>query len=158
MEDSFNKEINAGLTFFLEKYAEDLGTPDISKIIDERATVSFLKTFNLVKSQAKSLFIAVDEYDRPGNRYLQNGGIGLWNPTSREHFTSLENFFDINLFSALKRGCGAEFDSVIHKLFITGITPMFQRGLSSITNFRNISIDVQYSGICGFFEKDIQGL
>jgi len=45
MEDSFNKEINAGLTFFLEKYAEDLGTPDISKIIDERATVSFLKTF-----------------------------------------------------------------------------------------------------------------
>ncbi|CAG8467621.1 7487_t:CDS:2 [Paraglomus brasilianum] len=158
MRNSFNRIINKMLKFFIKKYAEELGYPDINELIDETASESFLNIFNLVRDRKKTLFIAVDEYDRPGNRYLQNGGIKLWNPVSREHFTSLEDFFDANLFSALKLGCGGEFNRVIHKLFITGITPMFQRRLSSIANFRNISTDVKFHSACGFFDEDIKGL
>jgi hypothetical protein len=110
---------------------------------------------NLVSRRKRTLFVAVDEYDRPGMSYLQNGGITLRNTASRQHFTSLEDFFDTNLFSVLKQGCGGKFNRVIHKLFITGTTPMFQY---SIANFRNISAYVKFHSACGFLDEDIKGL
>jgi Predicted AAA-ATPase len=106
-----------------------------------------LLTQDIVCECNYTLFVVIDEYDAPGNNCAFGIDVHLLDEERRD---KVEEFFNVNLFAVLKRGCG----NVISKLFVTGVTPAFRAGISPLITCFDISNGREFHGMCGFSEEE----
>ena len=95
--------------------------------------------FGLHKKFGK-VAVLIDEYDRPILQNLHNNDLAL------QLRFSLQNFF-----TQVK-----SFDEQISFVLITGVSSFTKAGLfSGINNLRTITLNSDYSGICGYTEEEV---
>ncbi|CAG8476894.1 1657_t:CDS:2 [Diversispora eburnea] len=141
----FNDVINTTLRDFIMKYTVELGYPNSHNLIVKKATTSLLSVFNLVQSRGFDLFVGIDEYDTPGNTTAFRMDVN-----KERNIGKIEQFFNVALFSMLKKGC----QDVIDKLYVTGISPGFSASLDII--LEDISSNSDFHGICGFTDDEVK--
>ncbi|RHZ88594.1 hypothetical protein Glove_22g108 [Diversispora epigaea] len=57
---------------FVEKYDEELGHPDVDKLIVKQVSISLQNIMSTVDKQFQKLFIEVDEYDTPAHSNMKS--------------------------------------------------------------------------------------
>ncbi len=95
---------------------------------------------NLHEITKRRVVLLVDEYDKPILDNMTNRNIARAN---RDYLRGL--------YSIIK-----DYDAYIHFSFITGVSKFSKVNLfSGLNNLTDITIDSQYSSICGYTEKDL---
>jgi hypothetical protein len=104
----------------------------------------------LAKDSGKKLYVIIDEYD-----HFANDLIALGSPLSNEQYkqTVWANSIVRDFYETLKDAT----QSVVDKIFITGITPIMLDDLTSGFNVsNNISIKEKYNEILGFTREEVE--
>ena len=141
----FKKEVASSIKLFVEKYGLDfyINTDDEAENILD----NLIKAFTIQKAEEK-IYVIIDEYDHFANELLgfntnqfkslvsKNGKVRKW-------------------YEILKKGT----ESVIDRIFITGVAPIT---LDSLTSGFNISSDKtqdrEFNAMMGFTEQELREL
>ncbi len=141
----FKKEVASSIKLFVEKYGLDfyINTDDETENILD----NLIKAFTIQKTEEK-IYVIIDEYDHFANELLgfntnqfkslvsKNGKVRKW-------------------YEILKKGT----ESVIDRIFITGVAPIT---LDSLTSGFNISSDKtqdrEFNAMMGFTEQELREL
>ena len=141
----FKKEVASSIKLFVEKYGLDfyINTDDEAENILD----NLIKAFTIQKTEEK-IYVIIDEYDHFANELLgfntnqfkslvsKNGKVRKW-------------------YEILKKGT----ESVIDRIFITGVAPIT---LDSLTSGFNISSDKtqdrEFNAMMGFTEQELREL
>jgi len=159
-KSSFNRKIEASVKEFFNHYADfidanyhknlelqflaESGKIGVSAIIDH--------VFNIADKHKRKLYVIIDEYD-----HFANDLIAMGTNLSRKQYKELiwANGVVRDFYEALKDGA----QTVVDKIFITGITPMMLDDVTSGFNISsNLSTDLRYAEILGFTEEDVEFL
>ena len=141
----FKSKVQSSIKFFVEKYGLDFfvnSKEEAENILDD-----LIKAFKIQRAEEK-IYVIIDEYDHFANELLgfntnqfkslvsKNGKVRKW-------------------YEILKEGT----ESVIDRIFITGVAPIT---LDSLTSGFNISSDKTQSGsfneMIGFTEEELKNL
>ncbi len=141
----FKNEVASSIKMFVEKYGLDF----YINMQDEAENIldNLIKAFNIQKEEQK-IYVIIDEYDHFANELL-----GF----HTEEFKSLvsKNGKVRKWYEILKKGT----ESVIDRIFITGVAPIT---LDSLTSGFNISLDMtqdrEFNEMMGFTEIELRKL
>ena len=141
----FKSKVQSSIKFFVEKYGLDFfvnNQEEAENILDD-----LIKAFKIQKAEEK-IYVIIDEYDHFANELLgfntnqfkslvsKNGKVRKW-------------------YEILKEGT----ESVIDRIFITGVAPIT---LDSLTSGFNIGIDItqdrEFNEMMGFTEEELKDL
>ena len=141
----FKSKVQSSIKFFVEKYGLDFfvnNQEEAENILDD-----LIKAFKIQKAEEK-IYVIIDEYDHFANELLgfntnqfkslvsKNGKVRKW-------------------YEILKEGT----ESVIDRIFITGVAPIT---LDSLTSGFNIGIDItqdrEFNEMIGFTEEELKDL
>ena len=141
----FKSKVQSSIKFFIEKYGLDFfvnSKEEAENILDD-----LIKAFKIQKAEEK-IYVIIDEYDHFANELLgfntnqfkslvsKNGKVRKW-------------------YEILKEGT----ESVIDRIFITGVAPIT---LDSLTSGFNIGLDItldrEFNEMMGFTEEELKDL
>ncbi|MCK6605568.1 MAG: ATP-binding protein [Ignavibacteriaceae bacterium] len=149
--DSFNSRIHNGLREFTSNYGfmekEELETVLSSKYAGTILS-EFISRIQLNGFRGK-VFLLIDEYDHFANELFS---------FDRAHFRDIVsgNGWVRKFYETVKYFIGA---GIITRFFATGVTPVTLDSMTSGFNIaRNISLEPQFSNICGFSEAEIRNM
>jgi len=161
-ESSFNNNIEASVNEFLNHYEEFIPADEHKKIrlelLESRGNlgVSTIQkdVFDIVQKdkEKRKLCVIIDEYD-----HFANDLIALGTNLSIKEYKDLiwANGVVRDFYETLKNGS----QTVIDKIFITGITPIMLDDVTSGFNIsNNLSNDVRYNEMLGFTEEEVEFL
>lgn len=136
-EFSTNGKLEKYVNLMLARYEEKYGIETISDLYSDRLSKIILKANELT---GKKVVILIDEYDKP---ILD----ALYSEDEEKNRTLLCGFY-----SPLKG-----MDEYIQFLFITGITKVSHVNIfSGLNQLNDISLDENYSSICGISETELE--
>jgi len=138
----FNREVASSIEVFVKKYGLDFYVnkeDEAENILD-----NLVKAFQIQKAEEK-IYVMIDEYDHFANELL-----GF----HTEHFKELvsKNGKVRKWYEILKKGT----ETVIDRIFITGVAPITLDSLTSGFNISNdITQDVDFNGMMGFTKEEL---
>ena len=141
----FKKEVASSIDVFVKKYGLDfyINTDDEAENILD----NLIKAFGVQKAEEK-IYVIIDEYDHFANELLGFNTNQFKNLVSKNG--KVRKWYEI-----LKKGT----ESVIDRIFITGVAPIT---LDSLTSGFNISSDKtqdeRFNEMMGFTEKELKEL
>jgi Predicted AAA-ATPase/PD-(D/E)XK nuclease superfamily len=129
--------------FTLEQRKEILGQDKPNRVLK--------KLFNFHKENEVPypIYIMIDEYDHFANELIS---------FNYAHFKEIvtENGFVRKFYEAMKT---ATWDNVVHRIFITGVSPITIDSMTSGFNIAtNLSLDVNFHVMMGFSEKEVEAI
>jgi len=123
-------------------------------LIEERAKIGVEAianhVFDITQKNNRRLLVIIDEYD-----HFANDLIALGTNLSHQQYKELiwANGVVRDFYETLKDGT----QTVVDKIFITGITPIMLDDVTSGFNIsNNLSNDLRYSEMLGFTEDDVE--
>ena len=141
----FKSKVQSSIRFFVEKYNLDFfvnNEEEAENILDD-----LIKAFNIQKAGEK-IYVIIDEYDHFANELLGFNTNQFKNLVSKNG--KVRKWYEI-----LKEGT----ESVIDRIFITGVAPIT---LDSLTSGFNISSDKtqdeRFNEMMGFTEQELRTL
>ena len=141
----FKKEVASSIKVFVEKYGLDF----YINIDDEAENIldNLIKAFLIQKAEEK-IYVMIDEYDHFANELLGFNTNQFKNLVSKNG--KVRKWYEI-----LKKGT----ESVIDRIFITGVAPIT---LDSLTSGFNIGLDItqdrEFNEMMGFTEEELKDL
>ena len=141
----FRKEVSSSIKLFVEKYRMDF----FINIDDEAENIldNLIKAFGVQKAEEK-IYVIIDEYDHFANELLGFNTNQFKNLVSKNG--KVRKWYEI-----LKKGT----ESVIDRIFITGVAPIT---LDSLTSGFNIGTDItqdeSFNEMMGFTEEELKEL
>ena len=141
----FKKEVASSIKVFVEKYGLDF----YINIDDEAENIldNLIKAFLIQKAEEK-IYVIIDEYDHFANELLGFNTNQFKNLVSKSG--KVRKWYEI-----LKKGT----ESVIDRIFITGVAPIT---LDSLTSGFNIGLDItqdrEFNEMMGFTEEELKDL
>jgi len=157
-QGSFNSKIEACVHEFFIHY-KDFIDDDVYKnfglqIITESDKIGVKAiekhVFGIARKNKRKLYVIIDEYD-----HFANDLIAMGTNLSHEQYKQLiwANGVVRDFYETLKDGT----QTVIDKIFITGVTPMMLDDVTSGFNIsNNLSLKEKYSEILGFTEEEVE--
>jgi len=151
IERSFNLSIRLDIEEFFAKYANQYKIT--KKIIDtvllQKDAGDLLSVFmSYLKRFSVRYYLLIDEYDNLANNILIEHGENKYKSSTQA------GGFLRNFFAVIKNGTD---DRTIERLFITGVSPLVLSDVTSGFNIGdNISIDMPFSSMVGFTQKEIE--
>ena len=141
----FRSKVQSSIKFFVEKYGLDFfvnNQEEAENILDD-----LIKAFKIQRAEEK-IYVIIDEYDHFANELLGFNTNQFKNLVSKNG--KVRKWYEI-----LKEGT----ESVIDRIFITGVAPIT---LDSLTSGFNISSDKtqdeRFNEMMGFTEKELKEL
>ena len=152
---SFTTAIRSSIEFFITDHRSIIADYKILKekiwnIDNVRGFIEF--AFDIINGYNRKAYIIIDEYD-----HFANDLIAMGTNLSKKQYKELiwANGVVRDFYETLKDNT----DTVIDKIFITGITPIMLDDITSGFNIsNNLSNDLRFSEILGFTEEDIEWL
>ena len=147
---SFSDRVQERVRLFLNNYRNIL--PDgetLSRSLNERnpGIGAMDLAYAAVSATGIKMFVIIDEYDHFANNLLAMGKTYIDEVKAGGIVRSF--------YEALKDGT----DTVVRRIFITGVTPMMINDLTSGFNMASdYSLDVQYNEIFGFTSEEVERL
>ena len=143
--NGFKNKVASSIKFFVEKYNLDFfvnSNEEAENILDD-----LIKAFKIQKSEEK-IYVIIDEYDHFANELLGFNTNQFKNLVSKNG--KVRKWYEI-----LKEGT----ESVIDRIFITGVAPIT---LDSLTSGFNIGLDItqdrDFNEMIGFTEEELKGI
>ena len=141
----FKNKVASSIKFFVEKYNLDFfvnSNEEAENILDD-----LIKAFKIQKAEEK-IYVIIDEYDHFANELLGFNTNQFKNLVSKNG--KVRKWYEI-----LKEGT----ESVIDRIFITGVAPIT---LDSLTSGFNIGLDItqdrDFNEMIGFTEEELKGI
>ena len=141
----FKSKVQSSIKFFIEKYGLDFfvnSKEEAENILDD-----LIKAFKIQKAEEK-IYVIIDEYDHFANELLGFNTNQFKNLVSKNG--KVRKWYEI-----LKEGT----ESVIDRIFITGVAPIT---LDSLTSGFNIGLDItldrEFNEMMGFTEEELKDL
>ena len=138
----FKNEVASSIKLFVEKYGLDFyinNEDEAENILD-----NLIKAFNIQRAEEK-IYVIIDEYDHFANELLGFNTNQFKNLVSKNG--KVRKWYEI-----LKKGT----ESVIDRIFITGVAPIT---LDSLTSGFNIGLDItqdrDFNEMIGFTEEEL---
>ena len=151
-KDSFATAIRSSIDFFLIDHKEIIADykekmKELETFKNVRAYIEF--AFKIIKTFDSKAYIIIDEYDHFANDLIAQG-----TNLSETQYKELiwANGVVRDFYETLKDNS----QSVIEKIFITGITPIMLDDVTSGFNIsNNLSLKEKYNEILGFTEEEV---
>ena len=138
----FKNEVASSIKLFVERYGLDFfvnQNDEAENILD-----NLIKAFNVQRDKEK-IYVIIDEYDHFANELLG------FNPDQFKNLVS-KNGKVRKWYEILKKGT----ESVIDRIFITGVAPITLDSLTSGFNIgKDITQDRDFNEMMGFTEKEL---
>ncbi|MGV8147070.1 MAG: AAA family ATPase [Alkaliphilus sp.] len=150
LERSFRLSLVEAAKVFLSKYKSVI--KDVSKIELEVKNTRDLRTLltlllNAVRKADKKIYLIIDEYDHFANDIIAMGDSTFYKDVIRA------TGFVRDFYETVKIGT----ETVIDRIFITGISPVMLDDLTSGFNIAsNITLDIGLNEMLGFTDKEIK--
>ena len=150
---SFTESIRSDVEFFLIDHRDIFkNVPDLLKELSQRSTVkAYINyAFSTIKSYGKKAYVIIDEYDHFTNDIIAKG-----TPLSKNQYEESiwANSITKDFYETMKIGS----ESVVDKIFITGITPIMLDDLTSGFNIsNNLSLKLDYNEILGLTRQEVE--
>ena len=150
---SFTESIRSEIDSFLIDHRDIFkNVPDLQKTLYQSSTVrAYMEfAFNLIKSYGKKAYVIVDEYD-----HFANDIIAKRTPLSKNQYQESiwANSITKDFYETLKIAS----ESVVDKIFVTGITPVMLDDLTSGFNIsNNLSLELEYNEILGLTRPEVE--
>jgi hypothetical protein len=144
----FRNEVYSKVKLFTGRYKQHFSKDERQQILQRETPNDILNAlFDDIneKGLGKCLYVIIDEYDHFANNILSQG---------KEIFKDLvkTDGYVRPFYEALKKGT----ESVIDRIFITGVMPILLDSLTSGFNIgMNLSIDERFNEMFGFTEEEI---
>ena len=150
--EGFLSNIKGGVGSFLTQYQQFFTDEQQKSILNQSEPNEVIKQlFNYHKENAVPvpIYVMIDEYDHFANELISfNFG----------HFKEIvtENGYVRKFYEVIKT---ATWDGVVHRFFITGVSPVTVDSMTSGFNIAtNLSLDVNFHQMMGFEEKEVKGI
>ncbi|MFV9567096.1 AAA family ATPase [Thermoanaerobacter mathranii] len=149
LKESFLLSVKNSINALLNRYEGILeNTEGIRKKIDQITDINavIMTIINEVKKVGKKIYLIIDEYDHFANDIIAMGD----NEFYREIVRALG--FVRDFYETLKIGT----ETVIDRIFITGISPIILDDLTSGFNIAlNVTMDLSLNEMLGFTEEEV---
>ena len=150
---SFTAAIKSSIVDFFTAHKSDIEQVDalkqeLNKLHDVRAFIGF--AFSIMKNYDKKAFVVIDEYDHFANDVIAKGA-----PLSKKQYQESiwANSITRDFYETLKIGA----ETVVDKIFVTGITPIMLDDLTSGFNIsNNMSLQPRYNEILGLTREEVE--
>ncbi|WP_051585828.1 ATP-binding protein [Caldanaerobius polysaccharolyticus] len=152
LEESFKLRLLNSAEDFFNKYKNIFG--EIDGVIDRIKNIGdissiFITVVNQVKNVDGRIYLIIDEYDHFANDIIAMGESQLYKEIIRA------SGFVRDFYETVKIGT----ESVVERIFITGISPIMLDDLTSGFNIAlNITMDVNMNEMLGFTESEVNGI
>lgn len=152
LEESFKLRLLNSAEDFFNKYKNIFG--EIDGVIDRIKNIGdissiFITVVNQVKNVDGRIYLIIDEYDHFANDIIAMGESQLYKEIIRA------SGFVRDFYETVKIGT----ESVVERIFITGISPIILDDLTSGFNIAlNITMDVNMNEMLGFTESEVNGI
>ena len=148
IEGFFNEKVYVSCREFIKKYNLDIQIkPDKTAAT---TLLDVLSQFKLLEKNHK-IYIIIDEYDHFTNGMLEGNVSGFVKALGQGGF--------VRAFYEVIKEYAEGTNSVVDRFFATGIAPLTLDSLTSGFNIStNISIDEQFTAMCGFTEEEVKKL
>jgi hypothetical protein len=150
--EGFLLKVTNSVRLFLTEYQQFFTTEQRTNILNSDQPNEVVERLFAVHKENKvpvPIYVMIDEYDHFANELISfNFG----------HFKEIvtENGYVRKFYEALKT---ATWDGVVHRLFITGVSPITIDSMTSGFNIAtNLSLDVNFHQMMGFEEKEVKGI
>ena len=152
LEDTFRASITDSIWSFLLSYKSVLGNiEDIKERIKQAKGLKSILFVLLtaVKEADKKIYLIIDEYDHFANDIIAMGDGAFYKDVIRA------TGFVRDFYEAVKIGT----ETVIDRIFITGISPVMLDDLTSGFNIAsNVTLDKNLNEMLGFTEKEVKDI
>jgi len=149
LKESFLLSVKNSINALLGRYEDILeNTEEIRKKIDQITDINavIMTIINEVKKVGKKIYLIIDEYDHFANDIIAMGDSEFYREIVRA------SGFVRDFYETLKIGT----ESVIDRIFITGISPIMLDDLTSGFNIAlNVTMDLSLNEMLGFTEEEV---
>ncbi|MEQ6360645.1 AAA family ATPase, partial [Thermoanaerobacter thermohydrosulfuricus] len=149
LKESFLLSVKNSINALLGRYEGILeNTEEIRKKIDQITDINavIMTIINEVKKVGKKIYLIIDEYDHFANDIIAMGESEFYREIVRA------SGFVRDFYETLKIGA----ESVIDRIFITGISPIMLDDLTSGFNIAlNVTMDLNLNEMLGFTEEEV---
>ncbi|EMT40074.1 MULTISPECIES: ATP-binding protein [Thermoanaerobacter] len=149
LKESFLLSVKNSINALLGRYEGILeNTEEIRKKIDQITDINavIMTIINEVKKVGKKIYLIIDEYDHFANDIIAMGESEFYREIVRA------SGFVRDFYETLKIGT----ESVIDRIFITGISPIMLDDLTSGFNIAlNVTMDLSLNEMLGFTEEEV---
>ncbi|MGH2332322.1 AAA family ATPase [Thermoanaerobacter mathranii] len=149
LKESFLLSVKNSINALLNRYEGILeNTEGIRKKIDQITDINavIMTIINEVKKVGKKIYLIIDEYDHFANDIIAMGNNEFYKETVRA------SGFVRDFYETLKIGT----ETVIDRIFITGISPIMLDDLTSGFNIAlNVTMDLSLNEMLGFTEEEV---
>ena len=149
LKESFLLSVKNSINALLNRYEGILeNTEGIRKKIDQITDINavIMTIINEVKKVGKKIYLIIDEYD-----HFANDIIAMGNNESYKEIVRASGFVR-DFYETLKIGT----ETVIDRIFITGISPIMLDDLTSGFNIAlNVTMDLSLNEMLGFTEEEV---
>ncbi|EGD50585.1 AAA-ATPase-like protein [Thermoanaerobacter ethanolicus JW 200] len=149
LKESFLLSVKNSINALLGRYEGILeNTEEIRKKIDQITDINavIITIINEVKKVGKKIYLIIDEYDHFANDIIAMGESEFYREIVRA------SGFVRDFYETLKIGT----ESVIDRIFITGISPIMLDDLTSGFNIAlNVTMDLSLNEMLGFTEEEV---
>ncbi|HHW58021.1 MAG TPA: AAA family ATPase [Clostridia bacterium] len=149
LKESFLLSVKNSINALLGRYEGILGnTEEIREKIDQITDINavIMTLINEVKKVGKKVYLIIDEYDHFANDIIAMGDNEFYREIVRA------SGFVRDFYETLKIGT----ESVIDRIFITGISPIMLDDLTSGFNIAlNVTMDLSLNEMLGFTEEEV---
>jgi hypothetical protein len=145
LEKSFTASLISSITGFFNKYLDvPLFEEKIKNVSDIRSILDLL--FEEVKKTGRKIYLIIDEYDHFANDIIAMGNEDFYKEIIRA------TGFVRDFYETLKIGT----ESVLDRIFITGISPIMLDDLTSGFNIAiNLTMNATVNEMMGFTEQEV---
>ncbi|KAJ7091910.1 hypothetical protein B0H15DRAFT_179966 [Mycena belliarum] len=137
--------LSTAMVIFLYEYATELGLSDPASLFRDDGAEMVVNVFKLVKARGFTLFVGVDDYDRP----IQKRSFDRVSPLAHESLVSaqdMQSLLNTHFWSPLLAESG-----VIDKLFVTGALLVGYPALEHLDPYSVPGLELS----CGFTEQEV---
>ncbi|ADD01939.1 AAA-ATPase-like protein [Thermoanaerobacter italicus Ab9] len=149
LKESFLLSVKNSINALLNRYEGILeNTEGIRKKIDQITDINavIMTIINEVKKVGKKIYLIIDEYDHFANDIIAMGDSEFYKETV------MASGFVRDFYETLKIGT----ETVIDRIFITGISPIMLDDLTSGFNIAlNVTMDLSLNEMLGFTEEEV---
>lgn len=144
--EQMNETFNNTIMNFLTYYSEHLSA---SVRVTPRAVDTLENVLSVIARTSGKLYLLVDEYDNFANEVMATDEAAYKGLVRKEGPLK-------TLYKGLK---DLTENSVLDRLFVTGVSPVVMSDITSGANiFKNLYLRKEYSTLCGFTQEEITGI
>jgi hypothetical protein len=150
--DGFLIKVKSGISRFLTEYKQYFTQEQRKSILSNTQASEMLQElldYHKENGVSYSIYVMIDEYDHFANELIS---------FNFDHFKEIvtENGYVRKFYETIK---AATWDSIVHRIFITGVSPITIDSMTSGFNIAtNLSLDVNFQLMVGFEEKEVKGI